>query len=57
MVIITADWQLLNIIAKHVLSEEKTVIDDFWIIDILDNELVIVYKGIQFKLRNGEWYT
>lgn len=30
---------------------EKTEIEDFWIIDILDNELVIVYKGIQFKLE------
>ena len=30
---------------------EKTEIEDFWIIDILENELVIVYKGIQFILE------
>lgn len=37
--------------SKTRIIREKTVIDDFWIIDILDNELVIVYKGIQFKLE------
>lgn len=30
---------------------EKTEIEDFWIIDILDNGLVMVYKGVQFYLE------
>ncbi len=29
----------------------KTEIEGFWIIDIQENELVIVYEGVQFKLE------
>jgi len=30
---------------------KKTEIDDFWIIDILEDGLILLYKGVQFKLE------
>lgn len=35
------------------LAREKTEIEEFWIIDILDEELVMLYKGVRFKLGMG----
>lgn len=42
---------VINYRGETRIIRDKTDIDGYWIIDIQENELVIVYEGVQFKLE------